>query len=60
MVLLFASAYLVSRAGENSLSRLKAQAPNIKRWAGWILMGVGAWLIALAVFSDFFIDLFPV
>jgi hypothetical protein len=32
----------------------------VKRWGGWVLAGVGGWFIALAVFADFFADVFPV
>jgi len=32
----------------------------MKRWGGRILLVVGAWLIALAVFAGFFARVFPV
>jgi hypothetical protein len=50
----------VARAQQRTIERITAQAPVIKRWGGWILTGVGLWFVALAVFADFFADLFPV
>lgn len=40
--------------------RSRARAEDVKRWGGWILIGVGAWLLALAAFPDFFAGRFPV
>lgn len=58
--MLFASAFVVAGAEKRTLQRISAQAPTIKRWGGWILTAVGLWLITLAVFADFFADVFPV
>jgi hypothetical protein len=44
----------------SSVQRIQAIAPAVKRWGGRILIGVGVWFIATAVFADFFADLFPV
>jgi len=32
----------------------------VKRWGGHVLITLGLWFIALAVFADFFAELFPV
>ncbi len=58
--LLFTAAFTVARAQQSTIERITAQAPVIKRWGGWILIGVGLWFVALAVFADFFANLFPV
>jgi hypothetical protein len=58
--LVFTSAFVVAGAQEATLERIKAQAPTIKRWGGRVLIVLGAWFIALAVFADFFAELFPV
>lgn len=58
--LLFGAAVAVAGAQQRTIERIAAQAPAVKRWGGWILMAVGAWFIALALFADFFADLFPV
>lgn len=50
----------MARAEQRTLDRITAQAPIVKRWAGWILIGVGIWFIVLAVFADTFADLLPV
>jgi thiosulfate reductase cytochrome b subunit len=58
--LLFAAAFTVASAEEGTLERIKAQAPAVKRWAGWVLVAVGVWFIILAVFADLFMRIFPV
>lgn len=42
------------------MRRMGANVATIKRWGGWILITVGVWLLALAVFSEFFARVFPV
>lgn len=58
--LVFAAAFTVSGAEERTLERIKAQAPTVKKWGGWILVAVGSWFLVLAVFADFFEHIFPV
>jgi hypothetical protein len=60
VVLVFLLALAMATAQERVVSPLEASAPAVKRWGGRILMLVGAWLIALAVFADFFAGVFPV
>jgi thiosulfate reductase cytochrome b subunit len=54
------AAYAVARTEKATLERIEAQAPQVKRWAGWVLVGVGVWFLVLAVFADVFADVFPV
>lgn len=58
--LLFSAAFAVAGAQERTVERIRIHAVAVKRWGGWILTGVGTWLIVLAVFADFFVELFPV
>ncbi len=60
VALLFTLALVLAAAQERTVEAMKAGAPAVKRWGGRILLGVGGWLIALAVFADFFAELFPV
>lgn len=58
--LVFAGAFVVAGAQNQTIERIKAQAPRVKRWGGSILLVIGAWFLILAAFADFFADLFPV
>lgn len=59
-LLMFGLALLVGAAQERLLDTLKAGTQQIKRWSGVILLVVGAWLIVLAIWADFFAQIFPV
>jgi len=58
--LVFAAAFGVARAQDQTIERIKAQAPRVKKWGGWILVAVGSWFLTLAIFADFFAEVFPV
>lgn len=58
--LVFVAAFGVAGAQEHTLERIRAQAPRVKQWGGWILLVVGVWFLALALFADFFAGIFPV
>lgn len=60
MACLFAAAFGVASAERATLERIEARGPQVKRWTGWVLVAVGAWLLALAVFAEFFAGVFPV
>lgn len=60
MALLFAAALVVAAAGEQLVARLRAGAPAVKHWGGYVLIAVGAWFVALGVFTGTFARLFPV
>ena len=57
---MFTAAFGVTRAESATLERITVQAATVKRWGGWILVAVGVWFLVLAVFADFFADIFPV
>lgn len=59
-LLTFALAILVGAAQQRVVDALKEGTRRVKRWSGVILLLVGVWLIALAVWADFFTRLFPV
>jgi CHASE2 domain-containing sensor protein len=50
----------VAQAQTGVVSALRASAPEVKRWGGWLLLAVGSWLLVLGVFAGFFADRFPV
>ncbi len=58
--LVFVAAFVLAGAEERTVERIKAQAPNVKRWGGWILVAVGTWFLLLALFAGFFERVFPV
>ncbi len=58
--LVFIAAFSVTRAENATLERIKVQAPTVKRWGGRILVAVGVWFLLLAIFAEFFADVFPV
>lgn len=60
VVLVFALALVIAAAQERVAAAMKEGAPAVKRWGGRVLVLVGAWLVALAVFADFFAGIFPV
>ncbi len=58
--LLFVAAFAVAGAEERTVERIKARASTVKRWGGWFLVAVGMWFLLLALFADFFEEIFPV
>jgi cytochrome c biogenesis protein CcdA len=58
--LMFGLALLIGLAQTRTIALLKAGTQQIKRWSGAVLVVVGAWLIALALWADFFARFFPV
>lgn len=60
MACVFAAAAGVASAEQATLGRIEARAPQVKRWTGLVLVGVGMWLLTLALFADTFAELFPV
>lgn len=59
-LLMLALAFLVGAAQERVINFLKGGTQQVKQWGGVILMLVGAWLIALALWASFFAQVFPV
>jgi hypothetical protein len=58
--LLFAASFLIVGARETTMDRVRASAPSIKLWGGYVLIVVGAWFAALGIWAEAFADLFPV
>ncbi|HSM58842.1 MAG TPA: hypothetical protein VK879_21995 [Candidatus Sulfomarinibacteraceae bacterium] len=59
-LLMFALAFLIGAAQEQMVAALKASTQQMKRWSGVVLLLVGAWLIVLAIWAQFFARVFPV
>lgn len=59
ILLVFTLALLLATAQDQVARTLEESAPALKRWGGRILVLVGLWLLALAVFADFFAEVFP-
>lgn len=57
---MFVMAFAIATAQEEIVAAARAHVGDVKRWGGLILVGVGLWLIALAVFAGFFARIFPV
>ena len=58
--LMFILALAVALAQESLVARLRANTEQIKIWGGRILAAVGVWLIALAIWAEFFVQFLPV
>lgn len=58
--LVFAAAFSVAKAQDQTIQRIRTQAPTVKKWGGWIVTVVGVWFLILAAFADFFAEIFPV
>ncbi|MGH2694851.1 MAG: hypothetical protein ACRDJJ_08555 [Actinomycetota bacterium] len=60
VVLMLVLVSAIGTAQERVVSRLRASPAFVKRWGGWILVLVGGWFLALAMWADFFAQVFPV
>lgn len=60
VLLLFTLALVVANAQDWLVDTLRARASKIKHGGGVVLVGVGVWFLALAIWADTFADLFPV
>jgi len=61
LVVMFVGLSLViGNAQQHTVKRIQASSTEVKRWGGWILVGVGTWFVVLAIWADFFADIFPV
>ncbi|CAN5650304.1 hypothetical protein BH23CHL2_BH23CHL2_25800 [soil metagenome] len=59
VILLFGLAYAIASAQDWLVETLRSRASKIKHGGG-VLIGVGLWFLALAIWADTFADLFPV
>lgn len=60
VILMFAIAVLVSTAREHTIHSLRLATGKARQFGGIMLVGVGIWFIVIAIWADFFADLFPV
>lgn len=60
VVLMFTLAFTLATAQQRTVRWMREGTPTVKSWGGRILVAVGVWLIALAVFAHFFARVFPV
>ena len=60
VLLLFGLAAAVATAQERVVATLRAGGLQIKRWAGVVLIAVGLWTLATAIWAEQFARLFPV
>ena len=58
--LMFLLSVTIARAQDSLVGQLRANTGKIKIWGGRILIMVGAWLIALAIWSDFFVEVLAI
>jgi cytochrome c biogenesis protein CcdA len=59
-LLLLGLATAIATAQEGVVTAMQASSRHVRRWGGVVLIVVGAWLLATAVFADFFAEVFPV
>ncbi|MGH2544313.1 MAG: hypothetical protein ACRDIB_16095 [Ardenticatenaceae bacterium] len=59
-LLLFGLVAAIATAQERVVATLRANVTQVKQWGGVVLLFVGAWLIALAIWAEFFVQFFPV
>lgn len=60
VLLMIGVAVVVTSAREQTIRSLRLATVNARRFGGVLLVGVGLWFIALAVWADFFAGVFPV
>lgn len=60
VVLLFGASFLAVGAREATMERVRAGAPTVKRWGGYVLIVVGGWFVVLGLWAETFARLFPV
>ncbi len=60
VLLLFSLAAAVASAQERVVTTLQASVIQVKRWGGWVLIGIGLWTLALAIWAEEFARVFPV
>jgi protein-S-isoprenylcysteine O-methyltransferase Ste14 len=60
VLLMFFTASLIASAQERVIKAIRAHIMDVKRWGGYLLVFVGIWFLILAVFADFFAQIFPV
>lgn len=54
VVLMFTLALIIATAQERTVKAIRARVTRVKRWTGWILLGVGAFVLASAALPELF------
>lgn len=57
---MFTLAIMVTTAREQTIRSLRIASSSAKRFGGMVLIGVGIWFLALAIWADYFASVFPV
>ncbi|MER3401667.1 MAG: hypothetical protein C4313_11250 [Thermoflexus sp.] len=60
VLLLFTLSVAIATAQEEIVRTVHAHLRDVRRWGGWILIGIGLWLLTLAILAPFFARIFPV
>ncbi|HEV2125786.1 MAG TPA: hypothetical protein VGW38_23775 [Chloroflexota bacterium] len=60
VLLLFGLAAAVAASQQQVVKTLQASVTRVKRWGGWVLIGIGLWTLALAIWAEEFARIFPV
>jgi hypothetical protein len=60
LILMSGLALLVTTAQQRVVRAVRVTTPLVKRFGGLVLVLVGLWFLALAIWADFFATVFPV
>lgn len=60
VLLIFGLAIAIGTAQNELVAKLRAEAQQVKRWGGVILIIVGLWTVAIGIWAEFFSQFFPV
>lgn len=60
VLLLFGLAAAIALAQKQVITTLQTSVGNVKRWGGWVLIGIGLWTLSLAIWAEQFSHIFPV
>lgn len=60
VLLIFGLAIAIGMARNEFVTKLRAEAPQVKRWGGVVLIIVGLWTVAIGIWAEFFSQFFPV
>jgi cytochrome c biogenesis protein CcdA len=60
VLLLFGLAAAIALVQKQVITTLQNSVGNVKRWGGWVLIGIGLWTLSLAIWAEQFSHIFPV
>lgn len=52
--LMFALSIVIAAAQERTVKAIRARVGRVRRWTGWVLLGVGAFVLASAALPQLF------